>query len=81
MNGLLLVVIGLLLLFIGITGKFECFSNFFNCVAFGQSPNSGGLPGAAKEIIGKSGGIGLGKIGEIVKTKYGNTGVTGGLIV
>ena len=35
-SGVALIVIGLLVLYLGITGRFKCFQAFFNCIATGD---------------------------------------------
>lgn len=65
-NAILVVVIGLLILWLGITGKFDCFSGTLNCMLQkpGTAPadkasgsNTGAAPatGALNRVLNKTG--------------------------
>lgn len=69
-----LVVIGLLFLYLAITGKMDCFFNFISCIT------SGGLPGttATGSASGSTGGNGI-NWGQLIN-QYGGQiigGITG----
>ena len=57
-SGFLLIAVGLLLLYTGVTGKFGCFSTFGNCM-LGRAP----IPtGAGQQTGGAGSSVDLGQI-------------------
>jgi hypothetical protein len=48
-NGLLLVVVGLFALYLAVTGRLDCFAQFFQCATTGKTPAppmfGSGMPG------------------------------------
>lgn len=60
-GGVILIVVGLLLAYIGVTGRYKCFTSAFDCLMGDGSPcdcNDGKMPESVSLNSGSGGGIG-----------------------